>query len=165
MWYYLPLQGNWSYVAGSNLTNQQATATFPGSRYGANLWNLAPGTAYISGGYGIYMTTAGGLLADTYVVTYTCDSDLQCNSHGSCFTNGSCQCESDWGGPYCNTRKLSLLLFCEINLTFSDNECDLGTATCLSHSSCNYVYPNNYTCTCNAGYSGNGLTGCSGLLY
>ncbi len=54
----MPLQGSWSYVAGSKLINQQTTATFPGGRYGQSLWYSSPGKAYLYGGYGYGATTA-----------------------------------------------------------------------------------------------------------
>ncbi len=53
----MPLYGKWSYVAGSKLTNQLGTATFPGSRYGQSLWYYSPGKAYFYGGFGYGATT------------------------------------------------------------------------------------------------------------
>ena len=51
------------------------------------------------------------------------------------------------------------MIFCV--LTFSDNnECNLGTHNCNSNAACTNT-DGSFTCACNTGYSGNGVT-CAG---
>ena len=41
---------------------------------------------------------------DPITFTYNCNAALLCNGHGTCLTNGACNCSPGWSGADCNTR-------------------------------------------------------------
>ena len=80
-----------------------------------------------------------------------------CNGNGSCATgtggDGSCTCNVGWAAPACGS--------CAAGFAGGScgdiDECTAGTDNCDANATCANT-TGSFTCTCNAGYSGDGVT-------